>query len=105
MILEWIDSRNRTLEKLDRIKVGMLASGQYERSDLFPDVFQRKSEISADDTAVLPEAGPDKKVSYELEAPTDFGENEYQRLMAEVAKHSSGSVSGDQVTTNGDGWI
>lgn len=103
VILDWIDSMDRTRAKLDRIKESMLASGLYDRSDLYPDVFTKKSEVKADEVTSLPTATPNQDVKYELEAPTDFGESEYERLMAEIARNQNGSLSGDQVTR--DGWI
>lgn len=105
IILDWIENQAKTKRHFELVKMSLIAGGYPHPHELFPEfIGGPQEEIEAADEP-LPSAGPDTTVKYELEAPTDFGMDEYEQLMAQIAANSNGSVTGDQVTNNGDGWM
>lgn len=103
LILDWIETRGKTADRLDKIRLSLIASGHPEPHLLFPQEIAAPAPKTVSTDEPLPDATPDTTVRYELEAPVEFGEDEYQKLMAEVARNSSGTLTGDDVADGG--WI
>lgn len=93
IILNYIDNSEKALRDLVELKRAMLASGDYNARKLFPDEFGPETEAVEDSPDKPLHGNPDYR-DVDWKSPSDSME-EFDRIMAEVAKLQSGTVTGD----------
>lgn len=109
VVLDWMERRAKDKQAFIRVKEALVASGNYYAEKLFPDHFAPEVIEMPEDLDVELDDGGKAGVDYtdvEWKMPSN-AEDEYRALMAQVAKMSTGTVTGDQVSTRGmsEGWM
>lgn len=93
IILNYIDTNDKALQDLVELKRALLASGSYNARKLFPDELGPETE-TVEDTPDAPLHGTPDYSDVDWKSPSDSME-EFEKLMAEVAKLQDGKITGD----------